>query len=277
MTIFKKYIERVFLKVTKTILKKHIGKSDYQNVFENFYAISLSGMNIGGGGDTETSGERKVLDYIKNRMTDAEKVTIFDVGANVGFYTILLNDVFNKNSKIYSFEPSKKTFEKLSINTNNIRNSNLFNCGFGDLNSLLTLHYNKEESGLASIYKRRLEHFNINMDLKEEIQIRTIDSFCCENSIEKINFLKIDVEGHELSVLNGASKMINDNKIDFIQFEFGGCNIDSRTFFQDFYYLLNNDFNLYRILKNGLYKIENYKEMYETFITTNFLAERKNR
>ena len=151
----------------------------------------------------------------------------------------------------------------------------MYNFGFGNTNTFLTLYYNQDESGLASVYERRLDHFNIKMDLKEEIEIKTIDSFCKENNIAQINFLKLDVEGHELSVLNGAIKMLTNHKIDFIQFEFGGCNIDSRTYFQDFYYLLNKDFYIYRIVKDGLFKVDNYKEIYEAFTTTNYLAERK--
>lgn len=69
--------------------------------------------------------------------------------------------------------------------------------------------------------------------------------------------------------------MICNNKIEVIQFEFGGCNIDSRTYFQDFYYLLKDNYKIYRILKNGLIEIKSYKEIYEIFITINYLAIKK--
>lgn len=273
--IFIRIIEKIIIRTAKTILKKRAGQQYYQSLFENFYSLSLRGMNIGGGAETESSGEKNVLFHIKNKLKKSDQLLIFDVGANVGKYTILLNEVFNENSKIISFEPSKKTFNKLGLNTNHIKKRNLCNFGFGNANTFLTLYYNQDESGLASVYERRLDHFNIKMDLKEEIEIKTIDSFCKENNIVQIDFLKLDVEGHELSVLNGAVKMLTNHKIDFIQFEFGGCNIDSRTYFQDFYYLLNKDFYIYRIVKDGLYKVDNYKEMYEAFTTTNYLAERK--
>jgi hypothetical protein len=84
----------------------------------------------------------------------------------------------------------------------------------------------------------------------------------------------LDIEGHELNALKGAKEMINKNAIDFIQFEFGGCNIDSRTYFQDFFYLLKNKFKIYRILTDGLFEIVEYKETHEVFITVNYLAER---
>ena len=65
--------------------------------------------------------------------------------------------------------------------------------------------------------------------------------------------------------------MLN-KKIDFIQFEFGGCNIDSRTYFQDFFYHLQDNYKIYRILEDNIYELQTYKETYEIFITVNYLA-----
>ena len=79
----------------------------------------------------------------------------------------------------------------------------------------------------------------------------------------------------KLKALNGAAQMINSKQIDVIQFEFGGCNIDSRTYFKDFFYLLKDNYQIFRILKNGLFEMPTYKETYEIFITINYLAVRK--
>ena len=59
-----------------------------------------------------------------------------------------------------------------------------------------------------------------------------------------------------------------------VTFEFGGCNIDTRTYFQDFWYFFKDkNMLIYRILPhNRLYKILSYNEMYEQFTTTNYLA-----
>ena len=84
-------------------------------------------------------------------------------------------------------------------------------------------------------------------------------------------YIKIDVEGHELDVLRGAQKIVAKTKL--IQFEFGGCNIDTRTFFQDFYYFFKQaDFKLFRITPKGLFQIKEYLEEDEYFATTNYLA-----
>ena len=54
--------------------------------------------------------------------------------------------------------------------------------------------------------------------------------------------------------------------------EFGGCNIDSRTYFQDFFYTLHPNYRLHRILRNGIVPIEHYRGTQEIFVTTNFVA-----
>ena len=110
------------------------------------------------------------------------------------------------------------------------------------------------------------------MDQAEEVSVNTLDGFCKKNNISTIDFLKIDVEGNEYKVLLGAQKMIKAGKISFIQFEFGGTDIDARIFFFDFFKLLSGNYNLYRILKNGLWPINHYKETDEIFFTTNYLA-----
>ena len=69
--------------------------------------------------------------------------------------------------------------------------------------------------------------------------------------------------------------MIAEKRIDFIQFEFGGANVDSRTYFRDFFHLLKPDFRLYRIVRNGLQPIDHYYEGLEQFNTINYLAAKR--
>ena len=245
------------------ILRRYLGFKRMQKIYVALFRFSLVGMNYGNTGNFKESGELNVLKYIKASFKKGEPITVFDVGGNVGNYSKSLADFFENNAIIHAFEPSKNTFELFLENTSQVPNIISNNFGFGDVEKTLLLYTNSNGSGLASVYHRNLEHYGISMDMQEEIKIATIDSYCKINNVERIHFLKLDIEGNELNALKGAREMMKDNRIDFIQFEFGGCNIDSRTFFQDFFYLFNNKFNLYRILKDGLYKIEKYKEMYE--------------
>lgn len=261
----------------KKLLTPLFGNVKFQKLFEYLNQISLYGMHIGRGGSKDDSGEGVAIKYIQQQLKDEKRVTVFDVGANIGTYSVMLSNILKDKARIFSFEPSKKTYQKLVENTRQLPNVTVYNFGMGNEDTRLTLFSNKDESGLASVYHRKLDHLNIDMNKTEEIDIKTIDGFCAQNNIQHIHFLKIDVEGHEMKVLEGATNIIHSNNVDFIQFEFGGCNIDSRTYFQDFFYLLKDHYNIYRIVRNGVYPVKAYKEMYEAFMTTNYLAERINK
>lgn len=256
-------------------ITEHLGEANYQSYFEQLYRLALRGMNFGGGDSVHDSGEVHAIHYIKQALQHIGKgMTIFDVGANVGDYSLFLSQQF-ANATIYSFEPSQAAFNVFLQNMKGTANVQPYHCGFGDTNDTLTLYANYTGSALSSLYPRRLDHFGIDMSNRETVTIQKLDDFCVENQIDHIHFLKLDVEGNELKVLNGAKAMIDSHAIDFIQFEFGGCNIDSRTFFQDFYYFLNEKYTIYRIVKDGLTPIQHYNESLEIFITTNYLAERR--
>lgn len=86
--------------------------------------------------------------------------------------------------------------------------------------------------------------------------------------------LKLDIEGHELSALLGATETLR--QIEIVQFEFGGGNIDSHTYFQDFWYFFTDlEFDLHRLTPTGLNRVAEYSEMLEVFRPTNYFAVRK--
>src|ERR1700722_17544864 len=145
----------------RKFLEPRYGKKKYQPFFETLYRMSLIGMNIGGGTNVADSGELNVLHYIKSRLSTSKRpngCVIFDVGANIGDYSLLLAEVFRDQAQIYSFEPSVKTYKKLSENTVGKVKGSLHNFGFGDAPSRATLYSDIDASGLASVYKRKLEH-----------------------------------------------------------------------------------------------------------------------
>jgi FkbM family methyltransferase len=251
-------------------------RSKNQTVWDEVFQLSLRKMNYGNGSEFNESGELEMLQRVKRALSGKDPITVFDVGANVGKYALELAKHFGPSAKIYSFEPSAKTFEIFSKNTQGATNIIPNNFGFSDQAANQVLFTNTEGSGLASVYKRKLDHFGISMNQQETIQLSTIDQFCKETGISKIQFLKLDIEGHELKALQGAQQMLESDAVDCIQFEFGGCNIDSRTYFQDFYYLLKDRYRIFRILEDGLIELPVYKETYEVFITVNYLAVRKN-
>jgi FkbM family methyltransferase len=249
-------------------LQKKLNHFLFQRFYENLYGFSLNGMGYGYGGGMETNGELKLMNYLKKNLCKKEGV-IFDVGANIGEYSFFLTKNF-KNSKIYSFEPSKKTFQFLLKNTKNFSLIEPVNIGFGNKKEIKILYSNKKDSAISTLHNRK-----IGLKERENVNIEKLDNFCKNRNIEKIDFLKIDVEGNELNILEGAKEMLNNKKISFIQFEFGIRDVDSKVFFRDFWDLLHDKYNFYRIFNKGIYPINEYKEKLEIFTGMNYFCELK--
>jgi FkbM family methyltransferase len=154
---------------------------------------------------------QKVKKYIK--LGD----TVIDVGGNLGFFVLILNELVGETGNIYTFEPSKNMKERLekTIEINNIQNITILNLALGESEGSTTLHYNPKQTGLSSIVTN-FEKSSIN----EEIQITRLDKFS-ENIRGRVSFLKIDTEGYEPQVLNGARKLIFRDK-PTIYIELGG-------------------------------------------------------
>lgn len=229
-------------------------------------------QGIGAGVGVESSGEHVITNLLDD-IDEKKNKLIFDVGANVGDYTDMVDRRVDRVN-IHLFEPQQKLINQLEDKYSTDEKKRVNGFALSDENGQTTIHYDKQGSGLASMTKRRLDHFDINFDQKEQVETRILDKYCKDEGISEISLLKIDVEGHELEVLNGATDMISSGNIQYITFEFGGANIDTRTYFQDYYYFFNkHDYDIYRILPNSeLYKIDSYSELNEKFRTTNYIA-----
>lgn len=242
------------------------GVLQYYDMWYEVYKTALKGMNIGTGG-YGSSGELNILRQLKKSGKKIE--VIFDVGANIGGYTNVLLSIFPK-AQIHCFEPAKETFRTLSKNIVE-PNVTLNNIGISDENANRTLYFDKENSGLASLYNRQLDYLGLEFSKREQIELMTLDKYCQNHGIDRIDFLKMDIEGNEHKALLGASGLLKRKKIGVIQIETGGTNMDSRTYFRDYWNLLHADFDVFRVLQDGVKKIEKYEEELECFITTNWL------
>lgn len=263
--------------IGRTLSGPFLGVRWLQKFYWLLYVLGLKGMHYGRGSTVENSGEKFVLNYIKAKLaTSKHKVVVFDVGANVGQYSAALVQLWQGLNYVdYCFEPSPSIFQTLQDKVGHIEWLKPINLGLSDKNGTADLYMNKQYSVFSSLHNRKLDYIDAKLDTQEQVQLITLDEFCRQNNITHIDFLKLDIEGHELAALHGAEQMLKQKAIRYIQFEFGGGNIDSRTFFQDFYYLLKDNYNIYRIIKNGLVPVTRYSEMMEIFLTINYLAELK--
>lgn len=128
---------------------------------------------------------------------------VLDVGANIG--EVLLNIAkVNPNGEIHGFEPVKSTFEKLNknISLNKFSNVNIHQIALSD--KIETVYYEIKEghSGGTMMSKEKKDKLN------NFLEALTLDEFVRINSINKIDFIKVDIEGFEMNFLKGAEKTI---------------------------------------------------------------------
>lgn len=196
---------------------------------------------------------------------------VLDVGANIGNYSDAILKI-KPGSRVFAFEPSTAAREVLKARFEGNSRVQISALALGIENSRQSLWSDAAGSGLASLTRRRLDHFGINVNFSESVEVSTLDDWL-ETNLVRPDLVKLDVEGHELDVLKGSLKSLSLIKV--IQFEFGGCNIDTRTFFQDFWYLLGSEgFTLFRVSNHGPIRIHAYSEDDECFTATNYVAVR---
>ena len=226
-----------------------------------------------GWGAGTTDEETKAIAYFAKKIK-ISKVLACDVGANLGNWSADLLDEIS-TAEVIVFEPSKEAYEHLQKRFVSKTAIQCANVALGKENTTATLFADKSASGLASLTKRRVGHFGIDFSYQENIQLFTLDTWLeTYGNGRQPNILKMDVEGHELDVLKGATKALQNILI--IQFEFGGSNIDTRTYFQDFWYFISDlEYDLYRLGPREPLLIKSYSENDETFRPTNYIAVRK--
>ena len=134
--------------------------------------------------------------------------TVFDIGANLGWYSIFLAIIDNQK-QIYSFEPIPETFSafKRNIEINKVENITTINLALSNEEKEIEMFYTPSLTG-ASSFKNLQE----NATHTRSIKTRTLDDFTQDSKIESIDFVKCDVEGAELLVIEGGMKSIEKHK-----------------------------------------------------------------
>lgn len=245
-----------------------------QRFLEKVHLFVLYLQNYGLSGECDTSGEENAMKQMASKLNQKKGVTIFDIGANVGKYSNSFVSFLNTSYTVHCFEPLKSTYDLLVANTSSNKNIITHCLGLGSKTETTVIYSNEKTNTQSSLIPRDMSHWGneYNLNKPNTIQISTLDEFCSNNHIDYIDFLKVDVEGFEWEFFKGAKQLLENKKIASIQFELGVCAIDGKYFFKDMFYLLSPNYKIYRITKNNLYEIKSYKEQYEIFLTTNYMA-----
>lgn len=248
-----------------------------QRVLEYNVSTSHALMGVGSTGSLASVADIEVLKrFAREARNTTHNLTVFDVGANIGQYATLIRNALHSHKYfVHSFEPAQGTFNRLREMLGNDQRHVLNNMGLGQKEGTLTLYSDSIDSGCASLTRPQ---YGRDFNLRQEVKITTLDRYCENQNIDLIDWLKIDVEGHELDVLKGGVRMFRLNKIRNVYFEFGFPAIESRTFLRD-YFLFFTEFglDLYRVTMGGTFvPINQYRGSLEQFRgSSTFLAKRR--
>ncbi len=227
--------------------------------------------------DIEVNGESILL----ARLAALSPRVVFDVGANVGEWSLAALKHLPE-ATVHAFEIAPATALKLVQNTDGVSERLVINrSGLSDVKGDFTLYYTPESDTASSLVAKAMEVAASNHGFTQiqelKVPVTTGDDYIRQYDLPRIDFLKIDVEGAELSVLNGFKNAFRNNMINLVQFEYGLVNLKTRVFLEDFYaFFSEHGFVVGKLLPQGVgfkpYALED-----EDFIGLNFIACRKDR
>jgi len=258
----------------KNTYRTFLGGPSFRKFNKHLIQWAYTGLGVGNYESDQISGELPFLQHYLNPERCPSGI-VLDVGANIGYYAQTVHQV-NPSLDIHAFEPHPRTFGVLQKNTASNPQIRCFPFGFGKEIGTPTLfdHGGKDGTEHASLHQDALLHAGYGQEETQRVQIRldTIDHFLEAHGIDRVLFLKIDTEGHEYAVLQGAEHALQQGRIQWIQFEFNEMNVASRVFFKDFWDLLK-DYRMFRLTPHGLLPIHRYSVAEcEVFRFQNFVA-----
>jgi len=151
---------------------------------------------------------------------------VLDVGANVGYTATVLCSFLKKGQKVHAFEPDRKNYRDLIQTIDRFQMSSRIEAipaAVGSTEGEILLWLNRDHPAdhrvLNESLKASLAEKGLNPDF-EKVPMITIDQYCKSKGIDRVSFLKVDVQGFELEVLKGALETIDQNPRISIYFEY---------------------------------------------------------
>lgn len=231
-----------------------------------------------GAAPVNSSGEYNIIKMIIDSCSSLESSTIVDCGANNGFYTDLVMRYSQNLPRVLLFEPTPDLFSFLSVKYSNASNVLLFSVALSNFIGESSFIINKSSSQLNSLLDSSCSIYSKPEDenVVSSIMVQTsiLDRVCADLGIGSILLLKIDVEGAECLVLEGANSMILSRKIRYIQLEYSKHSLSLLTF-QLLYEKYSEIYRFSLLCSDGLAPISGYSDSFESLQCAIFLMELK--
>lgn len=227
------------IKHLKNTIKKTINKLGYKILTnENYNQLIIRSKTT----KSNVYAKNNLLDNFFNLLINQNYYpeTIYDIGANRGTWTKECLKYF-PNSTYYLFEPQIELKKDIESNLGDIDNVHLFSVGVGDINDNLNFTIHKRDDGCSYSYtEEEADKLNFKQIV---LPIIRLESFVKENKLKKPSLLKIDAEGLDLKVLDGASSLLET--VEIIMVEVGVMNDRiQNSAFETLNYLDNKGYKL---------------------------------
>ncbi len=135
---------------------------------------------------------------------------VIDLGANIGYYTLIFAKLVGENGLVLAFEPELSNFNilKKNVRENGYKNTIPENMAISNKSGKFELYLSKTNTGSNRMFESKIE----DNDWVQEVEVKTLDEYLKLASIKKdISFIKMDIEGSEYFALEGMSRVLNTN------------------------------------------------------------------
>lgn len=172
---------------------------------------------------------------------------VVDVGAHIGYYTLISSGLVGNTGKVFSFEPDPNNLVLLQrcVKVNRLANVTIVNKAVSNVNEKINFYLSNENKGDNRMF---IEN---NREKKIQVDCTTLDAYFAKSN-HKIDFIKMDIQGAEVKALQGMSKILRNNKdviltIEFWPYGYSHAGSNTKELLD---ILMMNKFHLYNIGRN---------------------------
>jgi FkbM family methyltransferase len=255
-------------------LRAGVARRRIQPLAERVHGWSLMALGIGGATRPLTANGESHFIASLAAASGGAPVTCLDVGANLGDYTQLLVDAFGPSATVHAFEPAADVHRATAGRFASVPGVTVHRTALGAVSGSLTLHSSEGRTQIASVY-------GFDCDdgpgaVSETVPVTTLDAWVASVGLGDVLLLKVDVEGAECDVLDGATDLLASGRVANVQFEYGAQNLRSGKRMQDILDRLGPDYRLHRMVVDGLVPVRPGSSLLELPVSaTNYVAVRR--
>jgi FkbM family methyltransferase len=145
--------------------------------------------------------ERELVQLMKKTLKSG--MTVLDVGANIGYFSALASGLVGKSGQVHAFEPMPQNLSRLRQNLSAFRWAHAFPYAVGDATGKAAIYFNESEAGWASLLN------SDDLERRADADVIRLDDWVSNHTVDRIDFMKMDIEGGEFHALQGAQVMLS--------------------------------------------------------------------